>query len=223
MIQFDQDFFQKGWNHQLVFVVPWIKSTCEWCLSTWHRERFCIAGHLYRPRFLEKLLYGISVWQQCHCPLFTLVYWGKEVVTSSATEWTGSGSSAWTSTSFATSYHCISEVGCDACWLWWMLRGWVASKKMLFMAKNAANQLMLVVYPIIYSVKKPSQVVVCDFWTINSSTQRKIKWRGGTNAGTDAARVEHANQKSFFCASKTSTSTPCKVSSFLFFVSFLYI
>ena len=34
--------------------------------------------------------------------------------------------------------------------------------------RNPANQLRLVVYPIIYKVLAPSQMVVSDFWTINS-------------------------------------------------------
>ena len=36
------------------------------------------------------------------------------------------------------------------------------------MAENPANQLRLVVYPTIYKVLALSQVVVWDFWTINS-------------------------------------------------------
>ena len=37
--------------------------------------------------------------------------------------------------------------------------------------RNPANQLRLVAYPIVYRVLAPSQVIVWDFWTINSRKQ----------------------------------------------------
>ena len=42
----------------------------------------------------------------------------------------------------------------------------------LLMAEILANQLRLIVYPIIYKVLAPSQVVVWDFWTINSKAPK---------------------------------------------------
>ena len=39
-----------------------------------------------------------------------------------------------------------------------------------FFVRNPANQLSLGKYPIIYKVLASSQVVVWDFWTINSIT-----------------------------------------------------
>ena len=146
-------FFQMGWSQQIVFVVPWVKSTCEWCVSTWHRERFCIAAHLYHPRFLKTNPVWISLWQQCHCPLLTLVYFVplQNLRKRSCHIFSDRMNWIW--------LKCMNiHIFCDklplhlGSWLWCMLRGWVASKKILLMAKNAANQLRLVVYPIIYRV-----------------------------------------------------------------------
>ena len=187
-------FFQKGWNHQLVFVVPWIKSTCEWCLSTWHRERFCIAGHLYRPRFLKTnpvwnfLLaamslstFDLGVLRKRSCHIF-----------SDRMNW------IW--------LKCMNiRIFCDklplhlGSWLWWMLRGWVASKKILLMAENAANQLRLVFYPIIY------KGFIHPRWLFVISEPSAVALKGRSSdrvapmqVQVYAARVEHANQKSFF-------------------------
>ena len=41
-------------------------------------------------------------------------------------------------------------------------------KKYCWWFRNPANQLRSVVYPILYKVLAPSQVVVWNFWTINS-------------------------------------------------------
>ena len=48
--------------------------------------------------------------------------------------------------------------------------GWFNQK-----SRRGSNQLSLVVYPIIYRVFAPSQVVVRDFWTINNSICHKIQ------------------------------------------------
>ena len=52
---------------------------------------------------------------------------------------------------------------------WWSQGFWTISST----AEEILHQLRLVVYPIIYKVLAPSQVVVWDFWTINSITTKK--------------------------------------------------
>ena len=155
------------------------------------RERFCVAGHLYRPRFLKTNPAWISVWQQCHCPLLTLVY----VVASSKLRKRSchifSDRMNWIWLKCMNirifcdklplhlgCFHCNIH-GCDGCWetkllqrryCWW-----------LKMPLTSWGWYFIPLFTGFYT----SQVVVCDFWTISSSTQRKFsQWRGGTNAGT---------------------------------------